>query len=239
MKAIILAAGIASRLRPLTNNCPKCLLEINNKSILERTISSLKEHNIDDIIIVTGYLDYMIEDFINSKFNDLNFTFIKNNQYDSTNNIYSLWLALNNIEEDILLLDSDIIYDSKLIEIILNSKEEDVLLSNNHTLGEEEIKIIVNENDKIIEISKTCNISKALGESIGIERMSKNYIKILKQELDIMINKDNQVNAFYELAFEKLINKGHLFSYIDTSEYFSMELDTVEDFKEASSLMKY
>ncbi|MCH4896588.1 phosphocholine cytidylyltransferase family protein [Marinilabiliaceae bacterium JC040] len=238
MKAIILAAGIASRLRPLTDNCPKCLLEINNKSILERTIESLIINNIKDITIVTGYLNHMIEEFIKSKFNNLNITFIKNETYDSTNNIYSLWLALKNIEDEVILLDSDIIYDPKLIEILINSKEEDVLLLNNHTLGEEEIKIIVNNENKITEISKVCDISKAIGESIGIERMSKTYIKNLKLELDKMIVKENLINVFYELAFERLIDKGYFFSYIDTSNYFSMELDTVEDFNEASNIIK-
>lgn len=238
MKAIILAAGIASRLRPLTDNCPKCLLEINNKSILERTIESLIINNIKDITIVTGYLNHMIEEFIKSKFNNLNITFTKNKAYDSTNNIYSLWLALKNIEDEVILLDSDIIYDPKLIEILINSKEEDVLLLNNHTLGEEEIKIIVNNENKITEISKVCDISKAIGESIGIERMSKTYIKNLKLELDKMIVKENLINVFYELAFERLIDKGYLFSYIDTSNYFSMELDTVEDFNEASNIIK-
>jgi len=238
MKAIILAAGIASRLRPLTDHCPKCLLEINNKSILERTIESLKINNIKDITIVTGYLNHMIEEFIKSRFNNLNITFIKNEAYDSTNNIYSLWLALKNVEDEVILLDSDIIYDPKLIKILINSKEEDVLLSNNHTLGEEEIKIIVNNENKITEISKVCDISKAIGESIGIERMSKTYIKNLKLELDKMIVKENLINVFYELAFERLIDKGYLFSYIDTSKYFSMELDTVEDFNEASNTIK-
>jgi len=63
MKAVILAAGVASRLRPLTNNTPKCLLKVGNKSILERTIDNLVKNNIDKIVVVTGFLHKMIEDF--------------------------------------------------------------------------------------------------------------------------------------------------------------------------------
>ena len=67
MKAIILAAGIASRLRPLTNDRPKCLLKIGNRSLLERTIDALLENNIREIVIVTGYLHDMLETFVQTR----------------------------------------------------------------------------------------------------------------------------------------------------------------------------
>ena len=64
MKAIILAAGVASRLRPLTDNTPKCLLPVGEKSILERTIENLMENGVNELVLVTGYLRHMIEDFV-------------------------------------------------------------------------------------------------------------------------------------------------------------------------------
>lgn len=78
MKAIILAAGIASRLRPLTNDRPKCLLKIGNRSLLERTIDALLENNIREIVIVTGYLHEMLESFVQTRYPSLSIKFIRN-----------------------------------------------------------------------------------------------------------------------------------------------------------------
>ena len=87
MKAVILAAGIASRLRPLTDNTPKCLLKVGTKNILSLTIDNLISNNIIEIIIVTGYLEQQIKDFISSEYAMLNVQYIYNEVYDSTNNI--------------------------------------------------------------------------------------------------------------------------------------------------------
>lgn len=235
MKAVILAAGIASRLRPLTNDRPKCLLKIGNRSLLERAIDGLLINGIDEIVIVTGYLKEMIEDFVHATYPNLSVKFIYNEVYASTNNIYSLWLAKPEVlhEKEIILLDSDILFDPLMIKILQDAPYNNCLALDGHKLGEEEIKVIVNEKSQITEISKTCSIDKAIGESIGIEKISNTYLSTLYNELEQMILHEGLDNVFYELAFERLISQGHYFYPVDTSNYFSMELDTVEDFQDA------
>lgn len=235
MKAVILAAGIASRLRPLTNDRPKCLLKIGNRSLLERAIDGLLVNGIDEVVIVTGYLKEMIENFMQTTYPNLPVKFIHNEVYASTNNIYSLWLAKPEVvdEKEIILLDSDILFDPLMIKALKDAPYDDCLALDGHKLGEEEIKVIVNDKQQIIEISKTCSIEKAIGESIGIERISHAYLLALYTELEQMILHEGLDNVFYELAFERLIQQGHYFYPVDTSEYFSMELDTVEDFQDA------
>ena len=234
MKAVILAAGIASRLRPLTDHKPKCLLEIGNKCLLERAIDGLLENNLQDIIIVTGYLQEQIVSFVSGHYPDLKIEYIYNEKYASTNNIYSLWLAGRSVRgQDILLLDSDILFDPVLVRAVLDSQYENSLALNAHPLGEEEMKVIPDTDGKVLEISKTCSIGKAIGESIGIEKMSRTYIRHLYEELDRLILNEGQENVFYEVAFERLIAQGQTFEIVDTTHYFSMELDTVEDFKQA------
>lgn len=235
MKAVILAAGIASRLRPLTNDRPKCLLEIGNRSLLERAIDALVANEIHEIVIVTGYLKEMIESFVQTKYPDLSVKFIYNEVYASTNNIYSLWLAKPEVlnEKEFILLDSDILFEAPMVRMLLESPHANCLALDSHKLGEEEIKVIVNEKNQIIEISKTCSIQEAIGESIGIERMSHAYVTALYEELDQMIVNEKRDNVFYEIAFERLISRGQYFYPVDTSAYFSMELDTVEDFQDA------
>ncbi|MDU1903407.1 MAG: phosphocholine cytidylyltransferase family protein [Dysgonomonas sp.] len=234
MKAVILAAGIASRLRPLTDNTPKCLLKVGSKSLLERTIDSLISNGFKEFVIVTGYLKEMIENFISEKYPDLQVEFIYNEKYASTNNIYSLWLTKDVVRgHDMMLLDSDILFESPIVTALLNSPYSNCLALNRHELGEEEIKVIVDENNSIKEISKTCSIKDAVGESIGIEKFSAPLVKWLFEELDDMILNKEQSGIFYEAAFENIIEQGAEMHIVDTTEFFSMELDTVEDFETA------
>jgi choline kinase len=234
VRALILAAGTASRLRPLTENTPKCLLKVGDKNLLERTIGALSTNGVHDLTIVTGYLCEQIERFVSESFPGLHIKFIYNERYESTNNIYSLWLAKSSMRgDDFLLLDSDILFDKKLITVLLNSPAPDALALNRHPLGEEEIKVIADACNRAAEISKTCDIRAAVGESIGIEKISSSYAEALFDELDVMIEKENLENLFYEKAFERLIPKGKMFEIVDTTGIFSMEIDTLEDYREA------
>ena len=234
MKALILAAGTASRLRPLTNNTPKCLLQVGERSLLQRSMDALIENGVNEFVIVTGYLHEKIERSVGEQYgNAIRVRFIHNDIFASTNNIYSLWLARPAVEgEEILLLDSDLLFDPQIVSRILSYNAPNVLTLIRHELGEEEMKVVTTDGI-ILEISKTCDPSKAAGESLGIEKMSPAYTRALYAELDRMMNQEHLENKFYELAFERLIPQGHTFSVLDVSDLFSCELDTVEDFENA------
>ena len=143
MKAIILAAGMASRLRPLTDHKPKCLLEIGKQCLLGRAIEGLIFNGIREVVIVTGYLQEQIIEFVQGHYPDLKVEYIYNEKYASTNNIYSLWLTKDKIRgERILLLDSDILFDPLLVKAVLDCPDTTCLALNDHPLSEEEIKVI-------------------------------------------------------------------------------------------------
>lgn len=235
MKAIILAAGTASRLRPLTLHTPKCLLKVGERTLLQRSMDALISNGIREFVIVTGYLHTQIEDFVSKTYGDsINVCFIHNKDYETTNNIYSLWLARPKAEgEEVLLLDSDLLYDAKIVEQVLADKHDNVLTLIRHELGEEEMKVVMGADGAITEISKTCDPALAAGESLGIERMGKAYTTALYKELEEMMEQEHLENTFYELAFLRLIAKGSTFSVLDVTDLFSCELDTVEDFENA------
>ena len=235
MKAIILAAGTASRLRPLTLHTPKCLLKVGERTLLQRSMDALIKAGIREFCIVTGYLHDQIEDFVKQTYGEsIDVCFIHNKDYETTNNIYSLWLARPKADgEEVLLLDSDLLYDGQIVKRVLADSHENVLTLICHELGEEEMKVVMNEDGAITEISKTCNPALAAGESLGIERMGKAYTTALYKELEIMMNQEHLENTFYELAFLRLIAKGTTFSVLDVTDLFSCELDTIEDFENA------
>ena len=212
MKAVILAAGIASRLRPLTDTTPKCLLKVGERCLLQRAFDALLQNGFREFVIVTGYRQQQIVNFLEAHYPALEVTFIYNEKYASTNNIYSLWLTRPYVDkEDILLLDSDILFDPQIVQVawIWSSG---CVGSEHHTLGEEEIKVIADNDGKVLEISKTCSISRAIGESIGIEKMSAAYTEALFRELEVYdYRKKGLDNIFYERAFERLIPTRTLF----------------------------
>lgn len=237
MKAIILAAGMASRLRPLTLTTPKSLLKVGERSLLQRSMDALIANGVRDFCIVTGYLHEMIEDFVRKQYADsIKVTFVYNKVYETTNNIYSLWLARPFAEgEEVLLLDSDLLYDPQIVTRVLAAEADNVLTLIRHELGEEEMKVVTDAQGSIREISKTCNPADAAGESLGIEKMGREYTRALYRELEPMMNQEHLENVFYERAFERLIPQGHTYQVLDVTELFSCELDTIEDFENAKA----
>lgn len=233
MIGVILAAGMAKRLRPLTDEKPKCLLEVGGKTLLQRTIDAMIGVGIQELVVVTGYRSEMIRDFITVHYPGYTVHFIDNTDYAHNNNIYSLWLAGQVVRgHEFLLMDSDILCDPQTVAEIA-SQQESALALNRHELGEEEMKIIVDNDFYVAEISKTCSVSAAIGESVGIEKITAAYSEALYRELDLMIEKEGLIDIFYERAFERLIPQGHTFKVVDTTRFFSYELDTPEDFEHA------
>lgn len=238
MTAVILAAGMASRLRPLTDHCPKCLLEVGGgRSLLQRTVDALLAAGMKELVVVTGYRQEMIAAFLSSHYPALTTHLVHNPLYETTNNIYSLYLAKPYVEgREFMLLDSDILFDPAILPLVMQP-EGSTIAVNRHELGEEEMKVVTTPEGHIVEISKTCAPEEAAGESVGIEKINATYSRALFEELDSMMLEEPLRSTFYELAFQRLIAKGHSFRMVDTTEVFSMELDTVDDFTHAQALI--
>ena len=228
---------MAKRLRPLTDACPKCLLKIGERTLLQRTVDAMIAAGIQEFVVVTGYRAEMIRDFLTKQYPSLNIHFIHNGDYEHNNNIFSLWMTRPYTDgKEFLLSDSDILFDPQLIRAVL-AEEGNTLALNRHECGEEEIKVIVDSENCIMELSKTCSIEQAIGESVGFEKMTASYSTALFKELEQMIEREGLINVFYERAFERLIPQGHTFRIVDTTRFFSIELDTPEDFENAKQLI--
>lgn len=240
MQAIILAAGAARRLRPLTDTTPKCLLNIGRKNLLQRTIENVLDNGIDDFIFVTGYRENMIRDFINTNFPALSKTFITNSDFENNNNSYSLWMTSDYVRGDIILLDSDILFDGKIIEKLLKSEHENCLAVNfTKELDEEQIKVILDKENKVSDIGKHISIPLSAGESIGIEKFSSYFMKELFIILNRKIVTENNVNEFYEASFQEVIDTGdprNSIYAVDVAEFTCTEIDTVQDYEKAQKI---
>ena len=129
MQAIILAAGMGKRLGEFTRNNTKCMVEVNGVKLIDRLLNQLSSLNLNRIVIVVGYEGQKLIDYLHLKHSNLQIEYVNNPVYDKTNNIYSLYLAKKQLQEDdTLLIESDLIFEDKMFELLTNNKEPNLAL---------------------------------------------------------------------------------------------------------------
>ena len=242
-QAIILAAGYGNRMRPLTDDTHKTLLTVNKVPIINRIIDGLLENNIDDIIIGTGYLADKLKEHLINEYPNVNFIFVDNPDYRITNNIYSLSLIFNSIsiDDDILLIESDLIYDASMIKRIINSSYENVALVDKYKTGMDGTVVQISgdiisniipphlqtENFDFTDKYKTLNIYKFSKEfcNTSFTHLLDYYTKVIDQ------------NSYYELILGILIyiQKANIYAEIVDNESWA-EIDDPNDFHQANFL---
>ena len=218
MKAVILAAGIGSR---LGISEPKPLTKLKNgESILQRQVECLSEYiGINNIIAIVGYKKELImESFPN-------LLYVYNDFYDTTNTSKSLLAGLNKIEEeDVLWLNGDVVFEKELLPQIIQCPES-CMAVNTNSVGEEEIKYNLFEDGTIKDVSKAVN--PALGEAVGINKIILSDLHQFKANLEKCHNQD-----YFEKALELSIQNGMKVIPVDISDYLCMEIDFVDDLKQ-------
>jgi choline kinase len=117
--ALLLAAGSGTRLQPLTLDAPKCLTEVGGIPILERLVNNLRIQGFERLVVVIGHLGDRIQEFLQQHAGDMRIDYVVNPVYRTTNNIYSLWLARQQIREPFLLVESDLIFEANMLDNML------------------------------------------------------------------------------------------------------------------------
>ena len=223
MKAVILAAGIGSRLK---RDLPKSLTELpDGKTILARQVDILKESKAEEIIIVVGYK----KEEIIKRFPDL--TFVYNPDFETTNTSKSLMLALKSTEKnDVLWLNGDVCLDKEVVSRVLQ-KGGNTVGVNSEECGEEEVKYRTDKSGKIIEISK--QVKAAEGEAVGVNLISEKDFSVFIEKLTTCDNND-----YFEKAIELSINDKIEFFPADVSGCRCIEVDFKEDLEKAKQMFR-
>ncbi len=237
MKAIILAAGQSKRLRPITNNLPKCLLKFGKRTIIDYQIDALQNNNINEIIIVIGFQAKLLKNHLVKHNPDINLKFIENKQYKDTYPAHGLWLTKNYMNDDIIYLNADLLCDPKIIKNIIESRKKSITAIQKVEWDEEEVNVIVEKNLKVIEMGK--HIAKKLncGEFIGVTKMSKKFNQTLIKVLDDFIDK-KEYKKFAADAINLTIQRNGEMYALDVSNFQAIEIDTLEDYKKAQKIWK-
>lgn len=220
MKAIILVAGMGTRLKPLTDKEHKCLTKVNGKEIIFNALEKLNDLGIKETILVVGYLADQVKKRIGDSFGNMKIKYIINDIYDKTNTSESLWRAVKKLNsDDILILEGDVFFDSNMLKQLTNDKRSDLTVVEKYkpTLDGSFVDV---KNDIVIDwIHKKQRASDFVIETkyktVNIHKFSKSFcektlIPILKKHVeerngtepiefvmkDIVTNTNSEIGAF-------------------------------------------
>ena len=168
--AVILAAGLGSRLKHHTTDMPKGFLEIDGRSLIQRSMQCLKDHGIRRFIIGTGYLSHFYDRLTSTEYDVVT---RRNPIYDSTSSFYTLVNLVDLIHEDFLLLESDLLYEPRALTYLCGVDGEDVILASGRTDSGDEVYIQTDEKGCLVQMSKDRGqLTSVAGELVGISRIT-------------------------------------------------------------------
>ena len=229
--ALLLAAGTGSRLRPLTLDAPKCLTEVGGEPILGRLIDNLRLQGITRLVVVTGYLDHCIHEFLEHNAADMQLDYVFNPVYKTTNNIYSLWLARKIIDEPFVLIESDLVFDGFMLTPMLTP--DTIAISNtlpwmNGTV----VELNTDKSVKAFHVSHNVDDARQY-KTVNIYGLSLESWHKVADRLDNYI-KDGRVNDYYETVFADMVADGSLELdgvFFDENKWY--EIDCIKDLHQA------
>ena len=246
MKAIIVAAGPGSRLNPLTNEIPKCLLEVGGKTILERALEALRENGIEKIAVVRGYCSHLID--------YPNIIYYENPNYRENNILRSLFYAEGEMNDDFIFSYSDIVYSSEIVAKLMECESEIALIvdvnwlqhyngRDRHPISEAELVKVA--NGKVVKIGKgVVSPAEAHGEFIGLAKFSKSGAEVMRTAYHRVAEERpaspfqhaaSLENAYMTDMIQELVDNGSLVQSIDIEGGW-MEIDTPQDLERARRL---
>ena len=250
MIGVMLAAGMGTRLMPLTKDIPKALLKINETTLLERMIKNCINADIRKFIVLVGYNKDKVIDLcpeLAEKY-DIEIKTIANEKYDVTNTSVSTYLASKYIEEndldDFILVNGDNVVDPEIISRLAKTKNTGMIIDNFKELNEESFKLIIDDesfnedktiaNGKINSIGKGLDIPSSTGEFIGVSKVVSDDVAEFNRILEGLIEEDPQ--NYYDFAYKELSNIKTI-DFVLTNGLKWTEIDDHNDWQQAQKLI--
>lgn len=230
MRAVVLAAGRGARLSDMTGDRPKCLARVGDRTLLDRQIGSLRRCGIHRIAVVTGHQAADVR-----RACDASVDIVVNARYDSTNSLYSLWLARDLLMDGFLVLNCDVLFHDQLLWDLLTARDEDALLMaapRGQRYSDEEMKIRMRAGC-VADIAKTLAPEDTDGENVGIAKFGASGAAELVRELSRALahggRRDWLPRAFAGFARRRPLH------VVETRGFPWIEIDSPEDYWRACS----
>jgi len=235
MKAVVLCAGVGRRLRPLTEERPKCLVEVGGRTILESCLANLEAAGIVDVVLVTGYMSELVERHALER-SRARVTFVRNEEFASTNTAVSLNLALKGMDSDFVLVNGDVLFDRGILEDLLCHPRRNCLaVDPDISLGGEEVKVVVRDG-RLEKVGKDADPALSLGEAIGLNKIGLDTVPELAAVYD-RLEGGGELGHYFEKGFDEICGREgageRAFGVVLTGRRPWVEIDTLEDYEYA------
>jgi choline kinase len=234
--ALLLAAGTGTRLRPVTANSPKCLTKVAGHSILGRVVDNLRAAGFERLVVVIGYQGDRIREFLQHNTGGLQIDYVYNPEYRTTNNIYSLWLARQQIRESFLLVESDLVFDASMLASMLYPDK--IAISNilpwmnGTTVG---LDAAGRRVTGFYGRDKACSAARRY-KTVNLYTLSLKTWNSIEQRLSRYVSA-GRLGEYYEAVFADMVADGSLAFdavFFDADRWY--EIDTLADLDEAEKL---
>ena len=186
MRAIILAAGVGSRLQVLSGGKPKCLVEIGGRPLILHQLEALADHGIGPVLIVAGYKAEEVRSVVGDRAE-----FVINERYQETNSLYSLWLAREHVDGPFILLNCDLFFSPEILERLLDAPPNALAYDSTSSRGREQTKIAVKDG-RVVDIGKDVPPGSARGESLGTLKFDGTGSKAMFEAADRLLKEGNE-----------------------------------------------
>ena len=225
MKALILNSGMGSRMGVLTSEQPKCMTEISShETILSRQLNILAEAGIKEVVITTGYYDGVLVNYCNSLDLPIKITFVKNPIYDKTNYIYSIYCAREYLDDDLILMHGDLVFENEVFDKVLASTESCMTVSSTLPLPEKDFKAVV-KDDTVMKVG--VEFFNDAMEAQALYHLKKDDWKLWLDKIVEFCESDN-TGVYAENALNELDGAANI-KALDVENLLCSEIDNPED----------
>ena len=229
MKAVILAAGQGTRIRSVHGERPKCLIEVDNTTILDHQLKALSKVGVQEIAIVVGYEKEQIINHVTRNKSDHphRVYFIENPAFAITNNVYSLWLALEWVRGDsFVVLNADVIFDAEVLDAAVKTNAPISMIVD--PLWRDETMKVIFHGDRVTQMSKKISQEQFSGTYIGITIFSKAVQERFFHKMNAVISA-GRVSDFFNVAVQELVDEGVHVGHTSTHGLAWAEIDDPTD----------
>ena len=213
MKAIILSAGHGRRLLPMTAEIPKCLLDIQGRTVVEWQIDHLLENGIDDITVVVGYGAEKVEALLGSRYSPKQIKTLYNPFFDVADNLATVWMVRGEMTGDFVLLNGDTLFEPAVLRQLLDSPARPITLARDHKprYDSDDMKVCL-EGNRLLKIGKDLESEKVNGESIGMLLFRRQGSQLFKDAIEKTMRSPEALKQWYLSVIDRLAAQGHVWS---------------------------
>jgi choline kinase len=233
MIGVVLVAGVSRRLYPMTKNRPKCLLEVGSQTIFDHQMSSLQAVGVREVCLITGYRREQILEHAAARHPQLRIRNVVNHHFFENNTAASLWIAGPEfLDRDMVLLNGDVLFDPRVLERVVQGGHAANLAVEAKPCGDEEVKVVVDADERVRRIGKLLTPAECRGEYIGVAGFSAPFSTHLFESLDRLMHTEEGEQAYYERAMDELLDTQDV-AAIDITGLPCVEIDFPSDYENA------